>query len=287
MLISARRERWRSGLRASPRCQPAELGRGAVLSRYLFTRSGEPQWCYLFLPWLVSRQLLDAGSSAVPAGSVADTAAFHSPAQCPCVCSSKYSHLRGSLGMGEPLVRGTRDGGQPQGCRGVPRPQSFWTPLPLQAATEGGHGVGLAANLGWGHSQGTQDTSWSEHRPGSACCAPSDPAFQPAAPSECLSRPPCGLGDVARAVGGTAWLRGTAAGWVVGCLVCIPSFPSPSPTRSELSSSARALTLQLGFRLHASKCRVLCPSSPSVPKPWLYWQIFGLVRGVLMQENLP
>lgn len=123
-VTSARRGGQRWGPCVSPRCQPAELGRGAGLRRYLFTWSGEPQWCYLFLPWLVSRQLLDAGSSAVPAGSGADTAAFHSPAQCPCVCSSKYSHLGGSLGMGEPPVWGAQDGGQPRGCRGAPKPQS-------------------------------------------------------------------------------------------------------------------------------------------------------------------
>lgn len=238
-LLIGREGDW--GSARSPRCQPAELGWGAGSSRYLFTRSGESQWCYLFLPWLVSRQLLDTGSSVVPAGSTADTAAFHSPAQCPCVCSSKYSHLHGSLGMGELLAWGVWDEGQPQGCPQTSIILDTHTPPPCKLLRKGAHNVGPAANLGWGHGQGTQDMSRSEYWPGSARCALSDPAFQPAAPSVCLSRPPRGPGDVAWAAGGTAWLRGAAASRAVGCPVCIPSLPSPSPAHSGLSSSALAL----------------------------------------------
>lgn len=39
--------------------------RQAGVSRYLFTRSGASQWCYLFLPWLVSQERLGAGSPSV------------------------------------------------------------------------------------------------------------------------------------------------------------------------------------------------------------------------------
>lgn len=147
--------------------------------------------------------------------------------------------------------------GTTPGLQGCPQTSIILDP-PLQAVAEGGCSMGPAANLGWGRGQGTQDTSRSEHRPGSARCAPSDPAFQPAAPSECLSRPPRGLGDVAGAAGGAAWPRGTAA---VGCPVCIPASPSPNPARSGLLCSGRALTLNLGFHLRAPKCRFLCMSS--------------------------